>query len=248
MDYKIIICSHNRAPILKQKTLQVLSDNKIPKEKIYIFVAADEVATYTSVLPEYQIRVGALGLAENRNAVTAYFPSDDYLFLLDDDIRGFKIVSQGKLVASDKLDDFIRQGFTECASRGYSLWGMYPVANAKWLKDTISDGLVFCYGCAYGLINKKDIQIENSFKEDYERCIKFYLRDGGMVRLNWMAPVQSYCKGAGGLNQIRTLEKERAACEALQQKYPHLVKIKQSKKADKVDVLFPRGLSVQKKK
>ena len=84
-----------------------------------------------------------------------------------------------------------------------------------------------------------------SFKEDYERCIKYYLRDGGAVRLNWVAPVQSYCKGQGGLNQIRTLEKEKQACETLQQQYPTLVRIKQTTKSDKVDILFPRNLTVQ---
>jgi hypothetical protein len=248
MDYKIIICSHKRAGLLKQKTISVLSDYEIPKEKIYIFVAAEEVEEYTSVLPDYQIRVGALGLAENRNAVTAFFPSDDYLFFLDDDLRGFKVALDNKLVKLDNLDKFIRQGFQECSSRAYSLWGLYPVANAKWLKNSVSYGLVFCYGCAYGLINKKDVLIENSFKEDFERCIKYYQRDGGVVRLNWVAPVQSYCKGAGGLNQIRTLEKERAACEALVAKYPTLCKIKQSKKSEKIDVVFERKLCVQKKK
>lgn len=248
MNYCVVVCSHKREKILKQKTLSVLEEYKIPKEKIFIFVAPEEVSAYERELPEYNIRVGALGLAENRNAVSNYFESDVPLFLLDDDIRGFKTSCNNKLIPLDDLDSFIRQGFQECASRGYSLWGLYPVANAKWLKDTISSGLVFCYGCAYGVFNKKDVLISNSFKEDYERCIKFYLRDGGAVRLNWVAPVQSYCKGAGGLNQIRTLEKEKQACEILQQQYPTFVRIKQTTKSDKVDILFPRNLTVQKKK
>jgi hypothetical protein len=246
MDYQIVICSHKRAEVLKQKTISVLSSYDIPRDKIYIFVAAEEVEEYTSVLPDYQIKVGALGLAENRNAVSAYFRSDEYLFLLDDDLRGFKISRGGKLVRLDDLDGFIRQGFKECSSRGFSLWGLYPVANAKWLKDSLSYGLVFCYGCSYGLINKKDVLIETSFKEDYERCIKFYQRDGGVLRLNWVAPVQSYCKGSGGLNQIRTLDKERSACEALQTKYPTLCKIKQNTKSEKVDLIFDRKLCIQK--
>ena len=239
-DYKVVICSHKRIETLKKKTLAVLSSYGIPTEKIYIFVAEDEMPSYLTAFPDYQIRQGALGLNHQRNAVTAYFPSDEYLFCLDDDLTGFYCSQENKIKKIDNLDMFIRTGFEEAQKVNASLWGLYPVKNSKWMKNTLSEGLVFCYGCSFGLINKKDITLELQLKEDFERSLKFFKRDGKVIRLNWVCPSQSYKRGSGGLHDYRTEQRERAECDTLHSLYPLETSIKEGK--DRVDIRFKRSL------
>jgi hypothetical protein len=244
MDYTIVICSHKRVRTLKEKSLATLERYQIPKEKIFIFVAPQELEEYQTAFPEYTVVKGELGLCHNRNAATAYFPPDVCLFFMDDDIKGYKVRSpDNRLIDLSDLDSFIQKGFLESQQRKCSLWGLYPVANAKWLKNSYSSGLVFCYGCSFGLWNRKDILIELNYKEDFERCLKFYERDGSVLRLNWVAPVQSYCRGTGGLNLTRTLDKERAECEALKKMFPQWVNYSAVIKKNKINITFPRRLA-----
>ena len=223
MEYKIAICSHDRIKTLKQKTLKVLDLYNISRERIYIFVAPEELEDYRANLLGYNVIEGALGLCANRNAVVNYFAEGTPVYFMDDDIRGYMeytLDNQRHERMLEDLDGFICRGFREALKADVSLWGLYPVANGRWMKPEVVKGLVFCYGCSFGLFIRKDTLNTISFKEDYERTILFYLRDKGVIRLNWVAPLQSYCKGKGGLNTERTLDKEKAECENLTQQYP----------------------------
>lgn len=235
MEYKIVICSHDRVHTLKKKTLSTLESYNIPKDNIYIFVAESEEDKYREALEGYHICPGELGLDKQRNAVSRYFGEDECLFCLDDDITGFFCRKNNKLVPLGDLDTFVRYGFKTAKEEKCSLWSLYPVKNALWLKNTISVGLVFCYGCCFGLINKKDILIQGQLKEDYERSLKFWKRDGSVLRINWVCPSQSYKKGKGGLSEYRTEDRERAECEALVSQYPE-AKIREKK--GRVDLRF----------
>lgn len=224
------------------KTLATLTRHGIPSDKIFVFVAPEEMAEYQTALPGVQIRSGALGLAQNRNAVSASFPEGSALVWMDDDVKGFVTKRpDNRLLPVEDLDAFFKEGFRRSQEAGASLWGLYPVANGKWLKNSVSEGLVFCYGCAFGLWNRKDILIEQNYKEDVERSLKFYERDGKVIRLNWVAPVQSYLKGKGGLNETRSYDKEVSECMKIQSKFPTLVSVRHKK--DRVDLVFPRKLS-----
>ena len=242
MDYCVVVCSHKRIDTLRKKSLAVLQYYGVPLEKIFIFVAPDEVAAYQSAFPSYQVIPGALGLAANRNAVTAFFPPDKPLFCMDDDIKGYYVSKENKIKRLDNLDMMIRRGFEEAHQAGASLWGIFPVQNAKWMKNSITKGLTFCYGCTFGLFNKKDIQICSDFKEDFERCLKFYTRDKIIIRLNWVSPGQSYCKGKGGLSDTRSLDKEKQGCEELLALYPDLVTTKYRADGSRYDLSFRRTL------
>lgn len=240
MDYKIVICSHNRITTLKKKTLATLERYNIPKDKIFIFVAEDEEDDYRKALDGYLICPGEKGLQNQRNAVTRYFGPDEHLFCLDDDISGFFASDNKKLIPLENLDALIRFGFKKAVQEKASLWSIYPVKNGLWLKNTISRGLVFCYGCCFGVINKKDVLIQGQLKEDYERTLKFFKRDGKVLRLNWVAPGQSYRKGKGGLSEYRTSERELQECNALIAQYPNEVKIKEGK--GRIDLVFLKRL------
>jgi hypothetical protein len=241
MDYSVVICSHDRSTCLANRTLSVLRNAGIPFDKIFVFVAPEEMEVYAKELPGVTIRQGALGLRENRHAACLAFPVRHRLVFLDDDVRAF--VRRGpdnRLAKVSDLDAVFQEGFRYADLAGCSLWGFYPVANAKWLKNSISDGLVFLYGCAFGLFNRHDLKTDSDFKEDYERCLLAYEKEGKMIRLNWVAPIQSYRSGKGGLNESRTYDKEVSECMKLQNRFPDLVKLRHKK--DRVDIVFPRKL------
>lgn len=240
MNYKVVIVSHDRVHTLQKKTLATLERYNIPKDKIYIFVAESEKETYESILQGYRICSGELGLHNQRNAVMRYFDADENLFCLDDDITGFFCCKDKKLVPIDDLDALIQYGFRTAIEEKCSLWSIYPVQNASWLKKTITVGLVFCYGCCFGLRNKKDIFIERQLKEDYERSLKFWKRDSSVLRINWVCPAQTYKKGRGGLHDYRTEARELKDCEELVALYPEAVRLKKGKK--RVDLAFDRRL------
>jgi hypothetical protein len=140
----------------------------------------------------------------------------------------------------------VNRGFAAAVRNRAHLWGFYPCANMGWLKETVTVGLTFIYGCAWGVINCKDMDIMLHLKEDYERTMKFFRRDGCVVRLNDCAPVQKYLKNPGGLADFRTYEREEEECNSLVEAYPDLCKI--VRKPNRIDlrlakVTIPDGLS-----
>jgi hypothetical protein len=71
MDWVVVIPSYNRVDILKAKTLKLLQDYKIPKSKIYVFVADEEQKKLYDELKDSvgHIIVGVKGLPEVRNFI-----------------------------------------------------------------------------------------------------------------------------------------------------------------------------------
>jgi hypothetical protein len=242
MNYSVVICSHNRIQTLKERTLALLQHYEIPSDKIFVFVAPEEMAAYQTALPGVQIRQGALGLKENRHAASLAFPSGCHLVWMDDDLKGLVVRgADNRLVGVSDLNAVFEEGFALCEAKVASLWGLYPVANAKWLKNSVSEGLIFCYGCCYGTLNSHTLLTQTNFKEDVERCLILFERGERAVRMNWVAPVQSYRKGTGGLNETRTYDAEVSECMRLQSRFPHLVTLRHKK--DRVDLTFPRKFS-----
>ena len=92
-DYVVAIPSYKRAETLRDKTLSVLAEYKIPASKIYVFVAdKEQEELYRSVLkPDSygHMIIGVPGMANIRNFITEYFPVGKRIINMDDDIKGF---------------------------------------------------------------------------------------------------------------------------------------------------------------
>lgn len=104
MTYIIAIPTYQRTEDITKKTLSVLKKYKIPKKKIYIFVANQtEKESYTKVLKNnYQIIIGKLGLGNQRNFIRNYFPEKTKIVSMDDDIEEINYLVN----PSDDLDPF----------------------------------------------------------------------------------------------------------------------------------------------
>ena len=110
MNYVIAIPSYNRSDVISNKTLKMLYEGNIIKNKIYIFVANQrEFILYKeNVLPELynKIIIGKKGITNQRNFIANYFPEGQYVVSLDDDIEEFEILKGEKLVKFKDLNGF----------------------------------------------------------------------------------------------------------------------------------------------
>ena len=105
------------------------------------------------------------------------------------------------------------------------MWGLHPSTNRRSLKsaNTVSTDFKFIAGPLFGIINDKSLRVSLDAAEDYERCIKVYLKYGGMIRFNrYTAMTTFYAKG-GNESAGRTVDKEKRDKEALAHRYPKLL-------------------------
>ena len=91
-DWVVVVPSYNRVEIFKEKTLALLKDYNIPKDKIYVFVAnEDQKKLYDEGVGNDvgHVIVGVKGLVPVRNFIFDYFPKGQPLVSFDDDVKGF---------------------------------------------------------------------------------------------------------------------------------------------------------------
>lgn len=247
--YVIAIPSYQRPECLKNKTLKFLKECKIDKKKIDIFVAnQEEKVLYEKILPKYynKIIIAEKGLINARNFISNYYPENKKIVSIDDDVEQSLLklkdgtYSQGedsyeREPLTTKLDKFINLAFKECEKTGLNLWGIYPAYNAFFMKMKVSYELKYIVGCFWGCINKK-VLLENDElaglgdKEDFERTLKYYMRDGGVIRFNNVSVKTNYFTEEGGLQSDgRCLQRMKKNCERIKNKYPELVSIVEKK-------------------
>lgn len=233
-DWVVVIPSYNRVDTLKEKTLKLLKDHKIPASKIYVFVANEEQKKlYEEGLDKGSVGhivVGVKGLPEVRNFIFDYFPKGKPIVSFDDDVRGFIEYDETAKRHEKKLGSLSKmfdRGFTECKKAGARFWGVYPSANGYFMKPTVSTDLRFIIGSFWGCYNPKDevrITIGNGEKEDYQRTIQFWELDHAIVRLNFFAVQTATYATPGGLQEGNRLEREKKTVAAMMAKWPQYIK------------------------
>lgn len=234
-DYVIAIPSYKRVETLKDKTLALLEKYKIPAKKIYIFVAnKEEEAAYKAGLEPgtyNKIVVGVPKIGPQRMFIMRYFPVGKALVQIDDDVSAF-IEYDPKSKRHERplrdLDATIRRGFRLCKEVGCGCWGIYPTANGFFMKPGHTTDLRFLIGVMVGSFNPgPSFKLHcESFKEDYERTLKFYKRDGAVVRMNDVAPKTSYYTEKGGAEEFRDWKPMEAEATWLEATWPDLVKLR----------------------
>ena len=250
-NWVVVIPSYNRVDTLKDKTLRVLQEYKIPKSKIYVFVANEEQKTlYEEGVGKDvgHIVVGVKGLAEVRNFIFDYFPKGQKLVCMDDDIRGLIEFDASKkrherpLVNLEKVFD---RGFEECQKAGARLWGIYPSPNGFFMKDNVTTDLRFIIGSFWGCLNPGDDSAYmlnlgqlGSEKEDYQRTLQFWEADGVVVRLNFISAKTAYYKEPGGMQEGDRAGKQRKTVKAMIKKWPQYIKMNPRRKSGYPEILL----------
>ena len=260
IDYVIAIPSYKRHETLKKKSLSVLKEYKIPKNIIYVFVAnKEEYDLYNSTLDKStynQIIIGKKGIKHIRNFMANYFKEGQKIVYMDDDIgKVWECINlvkpydkkNNKTIKLGSLKKFIEQAFKLSEQTGYHNWGVYPRDNPYFMKPTkkpllnncVSTDLKFLIGFLTGVINNRKAELRTiGDKEDYERTIKYYLKDGGVLRFNNISCYTRCYKVSGGIQVDRKIEDSNKNAKILIKRYPNLVSVNKGRNSPFVEILL----------
>ena len=213
MEYVVAIPSLSRPCALKRKTLQLLDEHNIPKNSIYVFVIENEYEIYKSIIgDEYNLVCGVCGIAAQRNFISQYFEFDTYICSFDDDIEKVMFLDDDiDLTIVNNLKLIINFMINTMDSGQINLAGIYPIANAFYMRDTVTTDLRFCIGGFYIFKNKKlMLSTSAESKEDIENTIKYFIHDGSVLRFNNLT-FKSKKHACGGLGKDRNMMNAYAA-------------------------------------
>ena len=218
-EYIVAIPTYNRYEEINTKTLSTLKKGGVPKNRIYVFVDnKEEEKKYKESMDKntyFKIVVaGTSGITNLRVFICIFFPSGVKIVSLDDDIeRVEKLTRDGKLSVKRDLHSFFKKSFNDLKKHGLYIWGVYPVRNSFYMKNSIQTGLRFIIGALYGYINRHDSSL-------YPKKIK----DGGVLRYNNITiKTKFYAKGGIGPEIEKRKKSNEDAVKYLISKYPNLV-------------------------
>ena len=231
VNYVVAIPTYKRAEEVGQKTLKTLKEGGVPKSRIYLFVAnkTEAVIYEQAVDPQLynEIVVGKLGLINQRKFINKWFKEGQYIVSLDDDVEELQYMNHkiGKLAKFKHVAKLFEDAYYLLKKEGLYLWGIYPARNYFYMNQNITTDLRFIVGVLFGYINRdtKKLDLKMDAKEDYDRTIKYYKLDGGVIRINYIC-VKTKFNSEGGLGKER--EKMNAlGAKYLKQTYPELITI-----------------------
>tara|TARA_R110000796_G_scaffold151060_1_gene267638 strand:- start:203 stop:961 length:759 start_codon:yes stop_codon:yes gene_type:complete len=245
--YRVAIPTLNRVKELGEKTLRTLELHGIPRDIIDIFVANEEQeGLYRAEYPEYNIVRGIIGKRAISNFIfQEYYAEGQYIVHFDDDIEAIRRAPPDLDRWSDdgswSLRDEIDIAFSACEKSSRNLWGVYTCVNLLFMKnqDRISTDYKFCGGWMFGTINKRssnECLIGDGCIDDYERCIRHYLADGGIVRLNYICCKTKYGNPEGGIGSIQGRARQESL-DQLKESFPGLFYLKRKKDGQQNPIL-----------
>jgi hypothetical protein len=233
MNYSIAIPSYKRPLCVRDKTLKLLKDAKIPSERITIFVSTPEEAKiYREMIPADLygkiVNAGTKGLGNTRNFIQGYYPEGHMLLELDDDIKGLYFAKDPKTLipVGEKLNEVIETGFKLCQANGVGLWGIYPVSNAFFMKQRYTFDIKYIIGAFFGIINTHNPStfVTLDDKEDFMRSILWYIRDKKVLRFDMICIDSAFYTEPGGMQVERTESRISASAAYLLRRFPQYCK------------------------
>ena len=273
--YIIAIPSYKRSDIIQSKTLATLNRHHINSANIHIFVAnSTEYQHYKQQIPKHlygRLIIGELGLKNQRNFINTYYPEGTHIVEMDDDldeiiqlhIRPIHNKPYHTTVSPEaarkaanyvqpitNLNLFIKNAFKLCMENGAYLWGVYPVGNPYFMTDTVTSDLRFIVGPLWGIINRHadDLSLTVDEKENTQRTLQYYVKDGSVIRFNNISIITKYYKTPGGM-QAETGNRSISAMKSarlLHATYPSLTRIQVRSKTGFPEVkLLKRGKTVK---
>lgn len=232
MNYRIAIASHKRPEKLKKETLSLLERAGISKDIIDIYIDFTEKDDYEKVLPNYGFHLHNTKELKNiRTMIAKKYKEGDYVVFMDDDIKNIiHFEDKKKYNKNDNnLKDLIKIGFENCEKENAGLWGCCPYDNPFFGNQEVSTKLKYIIqACCGAIINHEAEERSYTTIEDFERTLKYFMKDGKVVRVNNYGLDTKYYAD-GGLNDYRNFENKEHDIIDLCSKYPDMVKIKYKK-------------------
>ena len=228
--YEVAIPSVARAERITKATLPLLHHGGVPMDHVTIFVPdVESEDQYADAVAEFGCKITSghgIGMREARNAIARSYPEGTQLVEVDDDITAFKRAVDNKTLLSLEAGE-LHATWQKCfAQADGHLWCWYPVANAFFMKgDRVRrGGLWYAVGALFGYTVVGDdaelVYVDD--KEDFERSMRFYLRDGEVVRFDGYTFVTRYYGEPGGMQLYRSKNTIEAGARRLAANYPDL--------------------------
>jgi hypothetical protein len=197
MNYEIAIPTYNRPELIQKAALAYLEWSGVSPERVTIWVSGQAQRHLYDVLPEHwqaRIQIGVKGLMANRAFAEAQYPEGTEILWLNDDV--FHVVElDGQTLKKVMLQKIGEEGFLRARQAGANLWGIYAVHNAFYMERKVRTDLCYLTGSFYGNTIRRDQFLYPVFgdaKEDYERALRFFTRDGLVLRMDYYAPKTIY--------------------------------------------------------
>jgi cold shock CspA family protein len=231
MNYEVAIPSFHRTECLRVKTLPLLKRGGVPSNIIRVFVASEqEREAYRKALAPGAVReivVAPAGIGATRNFIETYYPVGTKVMCFDDDLSDIlrRVDDKTLKPLTNLVTELIERGFRACETYGAFLFGVNNVPNPFYMRNRISLELHYINGSAFGFIARHDRElfVHLDDKEDMERNILYYLKDGRIVRFDDLALKTRFYKEPGGLQDTRTEQRITESAVYLAKKYPWLV-------------------------
>lgn len=208
MDWVIAIPSYKRPDILRKKTLKTLQDGGIDMSRVTVFLANHEEAVAYGSLPVTAV-VGVPGLAAQRQYIQNHYPVGQLIVMMDDDISAIKQKNGDKLLHVVDLKSLFDGAFELMGEA--NIWGIYPAANARFMKDTVTRDCRYIIGALYGIRNTWDEARQLQYgdnQEDKERTLRYFELDSQVVRINYVTILTAYYSKGGMESPTRKAETE----------------------------------------
>ena len=246
--YQIAIPSFMRDETLAKKTLKVLEKYKVDPKRVTIFMANEEERKkYAKTLassPYQNLVIAQKGIKEVRNFMWTYYPEGTPVLFMDDDLEEIQVLEGPKrlIPATDLFEDVVKPGFHAMRENHAYLWGIYAAGNAGFMSGTISMdddklehhqiesisvGNFYIIGSFFGAIIRHDpeLLVGTADKEDNERSVLHFIKDGRVVRLDFATVKSGYYTEKGGLQETRTADTVKIGADYMLQRYPKYVRI-----------------------
>jgi hypothetical protein len=218
---RVIIPSYKRSSLISELTLAFLYAENYPVSRIFIFVASEaEREEYAKNVKRHlysQIIVGVLGLHQQRNFITDYFPEGEILIQLDDDLQGIKFLNKDL-----RFLDLVLKGCAYLEEGG--LFGIMPKDDGRCLVEKTTTHLTHIIGSFFMIKNHKDLVIHTTEKEDFERSVLYFNRYGGVARYKGAGVVTKYAITAGGLQEEGRAARMLGGVQYMLETYPGFCK------------------------
>ena len=232
MDPKLAIPSYQRPTLISEMTLKFLHEQGYDSALIYIFVSSEaERFEYAAAIPRHLygiIVVGILGLKEQRNFISNYFPENEIIIQMDDDVKTIKTKPEKPFL------DLIRQGVRAIEEGQGGLWGVMPNDDGRKMHERTTRHLAHILGSFFILRNHRNLLCNTAEKEDFERSILYFIRYGAVLRYQGAGVDTKYTMTPGGLQQTGRTERMRSEMSYLLTVYPTYLKT----------VIKPKGLDI----
>jgi hypothetical protein len=239
------IPSYQRYTTIADKALTTLAKAGVDPGQIEIWCANNEQADlYKSHVPpgtHHSIRVARLGLSNARADIMRAHPRQHVVFSDDDLEAVLELDDTCKKLVPCHIPTLVAHAETLCNHHRLRLWAPGPVANAFYMKPAPTIGLTFCRGGFYGLLVPDDptpYVTSRDEKEDYERSLRAYERDGGAVRLNHACHKAGLYDNKGGMVDGRTVTAQQEAVDYLMRRWPGMVQLNTRRKSEYPEIIL----------